>query len=259
MQEIGAITGYIDVAQMVLYAFWIFFAGLIYYLHREDMREGHPLVSERKPYQYVHAMSDLPRPKTFLTKHGNYQSPRMEPLETVSARAMGNFPGAPLEPVGNPLLAGVGPGAWAQHRADIPDYTFDDSLPKIVPLRSVPDFFLAWEDPNVIGMEVLGLDRKVAGKVIDAWVDRSEVVIRYVEVELLNPVAARTVLLPMNFFSINKRMQQIRTRFITAAQFALVPATRERDTVTILEEEKIMAYYGAGSFYARPGRTEPLL
>jgi len=28
----GAITEYIDVAQIVLYAFWIFFAGLIYYL-----------------------------------------------------------------------------------------------------------------------------------------------------------------------------------------------------------------------------------
>ncbi|MFN9102251.1 MAG: photosynthetic reaction center subunit H, partial [Betaproteobacteria bacterium] len=26
----GAITGYVDVAQLVLYVFWIFFAGLIY-------------------------------------------------------------------------------------------------------------------------------------------------------------------------------------------------------------------------------------
>ncbi len=74
----------------------------------------------------------------------------------MNARPIGKFPGAPLEPVGDPMLAGVGPGAWAQHRADIPDYTFDDSLPKIVPLRAVPEFFLAWEDPNVIGMAVLG-------------------------------------------------------------------------------------------------------
>ncbi|HKK51252.1 MAG TPA: photosynthetic reaction center subunit H, partial [Myxococcota bacterium] len=28
----GALTGYIDVAQVVLYVFWIFFAGLIFYL-----------------------------------------------------------------------------------------------------------------------------------------------------------------------------------------------------------------------------------
>ena len=60
MHEFGAITGYIDVAQMVLYAFWIFFAGLIYYLHREDKREGYPLVSERKPFQYRAGASRIP-------------------------------------------------------------------------------------------------------------------------------------------------------------------------------------------------------
>jgi photosynthetic reaction center H subunit len=40
---IGAITTNIDVAQLVLYAFWIFFAGLIYYLVRENHREGYPM------------------------------------------------------------------------------------------------------------------------------------------------------------------------------------------------------------------------
>ena len=43
----GAITQYIDVAQILLYAFWIFFAGLLIYLRREDKREGYPLESER--------------------------------------------------------------------------------------------------------------------------------------------------------------------------------------------------------------------
>jgi photosynthetic reaction center H subunit len=37
---------YIDLAQITLYAFWAFFAGLILYLRREDKREGYPLVSE---------------------------------------------------------------------------------------------------------------------------------------------------------------------------------------------------------------------
>ena len=44
--QTGAITGYIDVAQLVLYAFWLFFIGLIIYLRREDKREGYPLWSE---------------------------------------------------------------------------------------------------------------------------------------------------------------------------------------------------------------------
>ncbi|MBV9775481.1 MAG: hypothetical protein JO143_00385 [Acetobacteraceae bacterium] len=39
----GGLTSYIDVAQMTLYGFWIFFFGLIIYLRREDKREGYPL------------------------------------------------------------------------------------------------------------------------------------------------------------------------------------------------------------------------
>lgn len=34
---------YFDVAQIAIWLFWIFFAGLIYYLRREDHREGYPL------------------------------------------------------------------------------------------------------------------------------------------------------------------------------------------------------------------------
>ena len=39
----GAITQYVDVAQLALYAFWVFFAILIYYLTIESKREGFPL------------------------------------------------------------------------------------------------------------------------------------------------------------------------------------------------------------------------
>ncbi|MFZ9154247.1 MAG: photosynthetic reaction center subunit H, partial [Burkholderiaceae bacterium] len=38
----GAITQYVDVAQLALYAFWVFFAILIYYLTIESKREGFP-------------------------------------------------------------------------------------------------------------------------------------------------------------------------------------------------------------------------
>ena len=40
---------YIDGAQIALYAFWIFFFGLIVYLRREDRREGYPLKSHQGP------------------------------------------------------------------------------------------------------------------------------------------------------------------------------------------------------------------
>lgn len=42
------VTQYVDFAQIALYVFWIFFAGLIYYLRREDKREGYPLETRRK-------------------------------------------------------------------------------------------------------------------------------------------------------------------------------------------------------------------
>ena len=62
----GAITSNIDVAQVVLYMFWVFFAGLIYYLHRENKREGYPLESDtgmgRNRYEGFPATPD---PKTF--------------------------------------------------------------------------------------------------------------------------------------------------------------------------------------------------
>ena len=52
----------IDLAQMVLYAFWAFFAGLIIYLRREDKREGYPLV--REDSTTVEGFPAVPTPKT---------------------------------------------------------------------------------------------------------------------------------------------------------------------------------------------------
>ncbi len=255
--QTGAITGYIDVAQLALYAFWLFFAGLVYYLHREDKREGYPLISDRSARVTVQGFPPIPPPKAFLTQHGPLYAPRPEAPDVVNALPATAMPGAPLIPVGDPMLAGMGPGAYAQRRADFPDYTFDDNLPKIVPLRSVPEFFLAWEDPDVIGMAVFGADRVQAGTVVDAWVDRSETVIRYVEVELL--AGGKRVLLPMNFLQIKPKQRRISVFAILGHQFANVPATAKPDTVTMLEEERVMAYYGGGLFYARPGRADPIL
>ena len=45
----------------------------------------------------------------------------------------------------------------------------------------------------------------------------------------------------------------------TSTQFAQVPGTRNPDAVTLLEEDKIMAYYGGGVLYATAARQEPLL
>ncbi len=57
---------HLDGAQIVLYAFWLFFFGLIYYLRREDKREGYPLESEGGPVQGFPA---VPETKVFNTAH----------------------------------------------------------------------------------------------------------------------------------------------------------------------------------------------
>jgi photosynthetic reaction center H subunit len=266
----GALTGYIDVAQIVLYVFWAFFAALIFYLHRENKREGYPLENERSKHVKVQGFPPIPAPKTFLLRDGStFQAPSYhKPEPAYSARPAAQWLGAPIEPVGDPMKAGVGPGAYAM-RADVPDLTLDGQ-PKIVPLRNDPDHGVAHGDPDPRGAPVVGDDGKVAGTVVDLWVDRSEAVFRYLEVEL---PGGKRVLLPMNFTRINApgslsdflfgrmkdRTVKVRVRSLLAHQFADVPTTKHPDLVTLLEEEKIMAYYGAGTLYATPQRQEPLL
>ena len=63
-------TSYIDIGQIAIWMFWFFFAGLVYYLRREDKREGYPLESERSQYVKVVGFPNLPEPKTFILPHG---------------------------------------------------------------------------------------------------------------------------------------------------------------------------------------------
>ena len=85
----GAITGYIDVAQLVLYVFWIFFIGLVIYLRREDKREGYPLEAEGSSRVRVVGFPDLPEPKTFVLPHGGGTRvvPRPTPVRPCTPRA----------------------------------------------------------------------------------------------------------------------------------------------------------------------------
>lgn len=250
----GAITPYIDVAQLVLYAFWIFFAGLIYYLHRENKREGYPLESDRSPHITVQGFPGVPSPKTFLLPGGKTVTVPKDGIsrDPIAARTAGNFPGAPLVPTGNPFLDNVGPGSYTR-RADVPDVTLHGA-PKIVPLRESPDYDVASQDPDPRGKPVWGADGVQGGTVRDLWVDRSEAVFRYLEV---TTTGGRNVLLPLNFARVTDR--GVKVASILGGQFDGAPAPRQPNTVTLYEEEKIGAYYGAGTLYATAERAEPLL
>lgn len=250
--QTGAITGYVDVAQLVLYAFWIFFAGLIYYLHRENKREGYPLESDRSRSITVQGWPAVPEAKTYRLANGDTVEAPNQRRDNQPPVHEGAYRGSPLQPSGDLLLAGVGPGSWS-NRADVPDMTYE-GLPKIVPLRVAAGFGVAPQDVDPRGLPVLGDDGAEGGRVVDIWVDRSEMLFRYLEVEV---EGGGRVLLPMNFARVEQR--RIRVKSILSHQFARVPKTRAPDQVTLLEEEKIMAYYGAGTLYATPDRQEPLL
>jgi photosynthetic reaction center H subunit len=55
------------------------------------------------------------------------------------------------------------------------------------------------------------------------------------------------------------RRNAVEVNSIYGHHFGAVPGLKHGDQVTLLEEEKIMAYYGAGMLYATPGRQEPML
>lgn len=258
MHAAAQLTPYFDVAQLALWAFWIFFAGLIIHIRREDRREGFPLVSDKPGFVPLGSTAAMTPPKTFLLHNGTtVLAPRFEaPEAEPKAVPIAGFPGAPLTPTGDPMIDGVGPAAWA-NRIDMPDVMWETGEPRIVPLRADPAFFVAPEDPNPVGFDVIGCDGAVAGQVVDAWVDRSETVLRYLEIALVG--SGRHVLAPLTMSVVKGKARQVRVRSITSAQFANVPGLRNPEQITRLEEDKVCAYYAGGTLYATAARLEPLL
>lgn len=258
----GAITGYIDVAQVVLYVFWVFFAGLIWYLHRENKREGYPLVAEDRRTEsrvQVQGFPAVPPAKTFLLRDGKrYLAPPGNIDDrAINAVPVANFPGAPLQPLGNPMVDGIGTASYAL-REDMPDLTAEDQ-PRIVPIRVDPHHSVSPEDPNPVGMPVVAADNRVAGVVVDLWVDRSEPRITYLEVEIEVSGGYERVLLPFTMAKVDRRRGQVRTGTVLAAQFVDAPRLKNPDVVTKLEEDRICGYFAGGYLYATPDRKEPLL
>jgi len=255
--QTGAFTQYFDVAQVALYVFWLLFAGLIFHLSRENRREGCPVVSSLPGRVALGPPLGLAQPKTYLLHDGSsvvaprHEEPEPEPKAVPSAI----WPGAPLEPTGDPMIDGVGPAAWAR-RTDKADVMWETGEARIVPMRVDTAFSVAEEDPDPRGMTVIGCDGLVAGTVVDIWVDRAEAVARYLEVELPD---GRRVLTPTPMVVVKRASRTVVVRSITSVQFGNVPGMRNPLQVTRLEEDKIGGYYAGGTLYATAERQESLL
>ncbi len=249
--------GQMDAAELMFYLFCLFFLGLVIWLRREDRREGYPLESDVGGHLLNNdGLLQMAKPKTFHLPfgQGSVTTPThgREPIEVPNARRTSPSSGSPLEPIGDGVGAGVGPGAYAQ-RSDFADVSHDGK-PRIVPIGDT-DIVVEGRDPDPRGMSVLGADGEVAGTVNDLWVDRSEVMIRYLGVD----VGGKSVLLPMTMALIDKRRRVVKCSALKASQFGGAPGLAKKGQITRLEEEKITAYFGSGYLYATPERQEPYL
>ncbi|MEL6486109.1 MAG: photosynthetic reaction center subunit H [Pseudomonadota bacterium] len=260
------IVGSLDVAELAFWLFLFFFIGLVLYLNRESRREGYPLEDE-----LTGAIESPPLlaadKKVFKLPHGRgTYIPEEAPRDAVSIPAKPAFHGggAAYVPTGNPMKDGLGPAAWA-NRQDYPDLTFD-GRPRIVPIGASHEIEIAPNDPDLVGWPVYDCNVELAGKVSDIWVDQSEHIIRYLEIEtnsgkkVLAPIfvaVVQTEGLLAGILPPKPKLVQIDA--ITKDHFDDVPGIAAPGQITRLEEDKIMAYYGGGYMYATPERAEPVL
>lgn len=261
----GEFVAGIDLVDISLWLFTLFFFGLIFYLRREDRREGYPLETDTTGKQEASGVFWMPPKKKFNLPHGRgtlEQSfgPRDE--RDLALKRTAVWPGAPYEPTGDPMQDGVGPASYAM-REDVPDLTLEGE-PRIAPYRDSPGFEVAKQDRDPRGLSVYGTDKAVAGKVVDLWVDRSEAIIRYLEVEVPSAEGAegpsQNVLVPMPFAKVvGGREPRVVVEAVTAAQLQAAPRTREVLSVTRREEDRISGYFGGGKLYATSDRIEPVL
>jgi len=250
--------GNFDLASAAIWLFWVFFGLLIYYLQTENMREGYPLEQDDGTIAPNQGPFPVPKDKTFILPHGRGEvtlpSGQRGDRASLALAQPSKSAGSPFVPTGDPMVDGVGPASWAPRR-DVPELDAHGHA-KIKPMKALPDFkFSAGRDPR--GKVVVAGDGEIIGRIIDMWVDIPEQMVRYLTVDVNPEGTGQTRLIPINFCKIKN--DRVTVRSIYGAHFNGVPQHSGADQVTLLEEEKIMAYYGGGTLYADPARLEPQL
>ncbi|AEI96422.1 MULTISPECIES: photosynthetic reaction center subunit H [Roseobacter] len=253
----AAFFGEFDLASLSLWLFYIFFAGLIIYIQRENMREGYPLEDDEGNPSSNPSMWPIPSDKTFKLPHGRgdvtVPSGQTPERADIALKRTGPGNGFPLEPTGDPMLDGVGPASWAPRR-DAPELD-GHGHPKIVPMSAAEGFIVsAGRDPR--GLPVMSGDKEIVGKITDMWIDEPEQLVRFLEFELEGKWGSGTRLVPMTFANIKSNSVNIAALY--GEHFANVPTVASARQITLLEEDKIAGYYGGGKLYAG-NRQEPKL
>ena len=254
----NAVFGNFDLASLTLWLFWIFVALLIFYLQRENMREGYPLVDDDGKPSANQGMFPVPSDKTFILPNGQGEltvpSGQTPDRSDLALRRTSVANGFPFEPTGDPMADGVGPASWAP-RKDVPELDAH-GRPKIIPMAKSEHFHVsAGRDPR--GLPVQAGDGAVVGRIVDMWVDEPEQMVRYLEIALNEGTGTGTRLVPLPLARI--KSDRVAIHSIFGKHFDGVPRHASDGQVTKLEEEKISAYYAGGKLYASQDRLEPQL
>ncbi|MEL6571155.1 MAG: photosynthetic reaction center subunit H [Pseudomonadota bacterium] len=244
--------GNVDLASVAIWGFWIFFAGLIIYLQTENMREGFPMVDDDGSPASRDAGLPVPKDKTFELRDGrgsisvpsgqNQERPNLAIAQTSEAG------GWPMEPTGDAMVDGVGPASWVARR-DVPELDAHGHA-KIKPMSSLDDFKVsAGRDPR--GLPVVGGDGEVAGRIIDMMIDVPEQMVRFLVIDLNPEQSGETRLIPMNMARIGA--DRVVVKSLHAHRWNGIPQAKSVAEVTLLEEEKVMAWFGGGAMYSAQG------
>lgn len=250
--------GEFDLASLSIWLFWVFFAGLIIYIQRENMREGYPMEDDEGNKSSNPAMWPIPSDKTFKLPHGRgdvtVPSGQAPERADIAMKRSVSANGYPLEPTGDPMLDGVGPASWAP-RKDWPELD-GHGHPKIIPMVAKDAFSVkSGRDPR--GLPVMSGDNEIVGRVVDMWIDEPEQMVRYLEYTLDAKWGTGNRLVPLTMARIGKDKVTIRSLY--GKHFGTVPQHASATQVTVLEEDKICGYYGGGTLYADSARQEALL
>ncbi len=253
----GQISNQLDIPTLAFWVFALFFLGLVAWLQRESKREGYPLRASPFTTELIEGFPPQPvGTRTYiLNEGGTTEAPHHYAQAPVSARPLYQFDGTPFYPLGNPLLAGIGPGSWVMKKDEIALTERGDKL--LEPLRVMEGWSIQREDADPRGMAVFDWRWNHVGQVADVWIDRGIKIIRMLEVEVHDSIRVGRVLVPVLHTEIREKSRRVRVTSLWAHQFADVPMPASADEITGPEEERLNAYYSAGFFYRADPMTFP--
>ncbi len=245
----GALTGHLDAVQIIVAAFFTFFAGLIYYLRREDKREGYPLWDVSPQGVPIEGFPPVPPTKVYLLLDGGTTAmPHRTEPSAMRAAPVQRHLGAPLVPIGDAMLAEVGPGAYPM-RHDRP--FMSEGKPQVQPARVATGWTVAKGDADPRGMRVYDAGKTAVGTVTDIWIDRGVKIIRYLEVQLDGDPAETPILVPIYRTNIRGKRRAVMIEAMLAGHVRTAPRLQSADQITAREEDRVNAYFSAAYMYGR--------